>query len=212
MSIITAESLNVQPIEAERQTLVNRAKNIAVYDVETVAEADQILIALATGIANTKEALKPMRDSTTAAWKAGVELEKRLIGPLEDAKKELASRRGQCVKALEQAAQAAAEAASAALDKGDFEAADTLQSAAQNVVAKGPVSSREVWKGEVVDMGALIVAAAKNPDFHVLLLPNESAINKLASMYKDKLNVPGINPVSDFTSTARTATPKPWMK
>lgn len=51
---------------------------------------------------------------------------------------------------------------------------------------------RETWKAEVVDLKALVAAAAKEPRWAALLAPNVTAINQMARALKSELKVPGI--------------------
>jgi hypothetical protein len=66
--------------------------------------------------------------------------------------------------------------------------------------AKAPevagLTSRETWKGVVMDIRELIKAAAENPDaYSGLLEANQTAIDARARAEKDKLRIPGVKPV-----------------
>jgi hypothetical protein len=54
------------------------------------------------------------------------------------------------------------------------------------------IVTREVWKGEVVDVAKLVQAAAANPQWVNLLVPNNTAVQQLARALKGAMNVPGI--------------------
>lgn len=204
--IITAESVNIESITERNYSRLDMAKNLVVLTVEDIQEADKILVGLSADISAAKAALKPMRDSTTTAWKAGTELEGRIVKPLEEAKKSLADRRGLAFKRIqEEAAAAVAEK----LDEGDMEGAEDLMLSAP-VIASNGVSSRDTWKAEGWDIEALIKAAAKSPKtFARFLQFNESALNTEARMQKDKFDVPGCKAIQGFSATVRTAA-KPY--
>ena len=200
--IITAETLPVKRLESERDEVISAAKDLVIETTSDIEIADSYLVKLAKGIDTAKAALKPMRDSTTAAWKAGTELEKRLVGPMEEAKKLLANRRGEAWKRI---TDEAAVLASVAMDAGDF---DNLPAAPE--VAKQGVTSGEIWKAEVVDMKAFLEYCLQHPDrAGAFLIPNESALNQMAKILKDTFDIPGCRLVKSYSSTVRTK-PGEW--
>jgi len=199
--IITAESVNAISITERTYTRLEMAKSIIIETVEDVAQADAILSGLSADITAAKLALKPMRDSTTAAWKAGTELEGRIVKPLEEAKKELSGRRGAAVARIKEDA---AERQAEALDRGDF---DTVVPVPE--IAPSMVSSRETFSAELVDLKELVKAANYDPRFLSFLKLDESALNKEAANHKDNFNVPGCKLVRGYSSTVRTVA-KPY--
>lgn len=54
------------------------------------------------------------------------------------------------------------------------------------------VTYRDNWGGEVVDINALIVAAAENPMYRSLLMINQPALTQMARAMKENLNIPGV--------------------
>ncbi len=67
------------------------------------------------------------------------------------------------------------------------------------------ISSRGVWKGEVIDKMALIKYVAANPQFANLIEPNDKAINAMAKALKENLNVDGVRVWEEKTIAARSA-------
>lgn len=191
--IITAESVNVHGIEERYYNRLEMAKNIIIDSVQDVEQADAILVGLSADISAAKLALKPMRDSTTAAWKAGTELEGRIVKPLEEAKKLLASRRGEAVTKIKQAV---AEEQALLLDEGNFDEVIPVP-----VIASSGVSSREVFSVEVFDIKDLVKAAALDPRFLAFLTFDQSALNKEAATHKENFSVPGCKLIKGFSST-----------
>lgn len=194
--IITAESVNVNGIEERYYNRLEMAKNIIIESPQDVEKADSILVGLSADISAAKLALKPMRDSTTAAWKAGTELEGRIVKPLEEAKKLLAGRRGEAVARIKQAA---AEEQAALLDEGNFDEIVPFP-----VIASSGVSSREVFSVDVFDIKDLVKAAALDPRFLAFLTFDQSALNKEAATHKENFNVPGCKLIRGFSSTVHT--------
>lgn len=194
--IITAETLPVKRLESERDEVISAAKDLVIETTSDIEIADSYLVKLAKGIDTAKAALKPMRDSTTAAWKAGTELEKRLVGPMEEAKKLLANRRGGAWKRI---TDEAAILASVAMDQGDF---DNLPATPE--VTKQGVSSRETYSAECVSLKELVQAAAKDDIYLGLLQANGPALNKMATINKDDFHIPGCKLIKGFSSTVRT--------
>ncbi|HMN09341.1 MAG TPA: hypothetical protein PKC83_11195 [Gemmatimonadaceae bacterium] len=64
------------------------------------------------------------------------------------------------------------------------------------------ISYREQWRAEVVDLAALIRAAADNPQLVPLLLPNTTAVNGMARSLKGAMRVPGVRVYSERTVAA----------
>lgn len=114
----------------------------------------------------------------------------------EQAKAESAERKKR--EALERKAKAA-EA------KGQMEKAEALRDSSEKeysapvapvcapdpIVAKGP-SFREVWKGQVLDVEALMKAILDKRAPQNLLIVDQSALNSFAKGVKDTLPVPGV--------------------
>jgi hypothetical protein len=59
------------------------------------------------------------------------------------------------------------------------------------------------WRGEVTDFAELVKAAAADPQYLNLLLPNGPAINALAKAMKSNLRVPGLLAVESDTVRSR---------
>ena len=65
------------------------------------------------------------------------------------------------------------------------------------------VYTRDVWKGEVTDMTALIAAAASGKAPPTLLQANQTAINALAKSLCDTMNIPGLRAYCDKVPAGR---------
>lgn len=65
------------------------------------------------------------------------------------------------------------------------------------------VSFRDNWRGEAVDLLALVKAIAAGTQPIGLVQVNQPALNQLARAWKDKLAVPGVRAVNDRTTATR---------
>ncbi len=65
------------------------------------------------------------------------------------------------------------------------------------------VYTRDVWKGEVTDMKALIAAAASGKAPATVLQGNQTAINALAKSLRDTMDIPGLRAYCDKVPAGR---------
>ena len=95
------------------------------------------------------------------------------------------------------------ERARKAQEKGQTEKAEALKADAESVTAVAVqvqsatpdvsgVNIRKQWKGRVVDKHAMVIAAATNPNVENLLVPDESALNKLAVATSGEFIIAGV--------------------
>ena len=57
------------------------------------------------------------------------------------------------------------------------------------------ISVRETWSARVVNFAALVAAASKTPAYLALLTANQTALDQQARSLKERMNVPGVEPV-----------------
>jgi vacuolar-type H+-ATPase subunit H len=96
-------------------------------------------------------------------------------------------------------------------DKGQADEARALREQAPVVVpAAAPpppkaagTHTRESWTAEVVDKMALIKAVAEGRANHMLIEPNQSALNKQAAALKGALDIPGVEPRRQLSVVSR---------
>lgn len=65
------------------------------------------------------------------------------------------------------------------------------------------ISTREVWKAEVVDLSSLVAAVASGRQPAILLLPNQVALNQMARAQKHMLAIPGVKAVVEHIMPVR---------
>lgn len=102
-------------------------------------------------------------------------------------------------------------AAAAAAASAQFEA-EVIQATAQVITApaiqsEAPkvagISKRVTWDAEVVSIVELCAYIAKNPEMSELVTPNTKALKAMATAMKDKLAIPGVNPISKESLASR---------
>ena len=99
--------------------------------------------------------------------------------------------------------------------KGQFEKAAALEGAADSVpiaeVAEPPkargISTRESWKANVVDKGALVQAVADGKVPLDVLDVNMTVLNQMARALKSNLHYPGVEAVREDIVSARSGLP-----
>lgn len=100
-------------------------------------------------------------------------------------------------------------------DRGDAKRAAEHERAAEEVAAAAPVraapqakaegiSTRQVWKAEVVDFDALVQAVADGTTPQRFLSANTTELGKLARALQNDAKVPGVRFYSETSVTARS--------
>lgn len=99
----------------------------------------------------------------------------------------------------------------AAEAQGDLAAADLLRAQQSTVLAvvepvatPSGISYRETWHARVVDLAALVQAAASHPPYVALLLPDMRALNGMAKSLKRRFHVPGVEAYATKDVAARS--------
>lgn len=151
--IISTEQVDMTPMQITRDSLTDRAKSLIVATPEDVQEADQILLVLASSITMATEKFRPIRDSTTKAWRDGIELEKSIIGPLEDAKKALSQKRGAAVRAIADAAAEKARLERERLRREEEERRLTVAAEEERLAAEA-LTKAATQRGEAAQLSA----------------------------------------------------------
>ena len=65
------------------------------------------------------------------------------------------------------------------------------------------ISTREVWKAEVLDFAALVAAVASGQQSIAFLLPNQTALDGMARAQKGVLAIPGVKAVVKYVMPVR---------
>jgi len=215
MNQIVIQNPEPLALRGESVPMVEAAKSLAIM---SAADREQAA-ATERGLTKFEQLIaahyKPIKQAIDASKKTVLEQERAYLAPVQEAKgivkaKELAwdleqqriadEERRKVEAALREKAEAERKLEAAALKaQGDKKAAKELLKApivVPQVKIEAPVvagqSIRETWTAEVIDMGAFIAAAGKNPELHHLLEPNEQAIKRMAREQKAGMNVPGV--------------------
>lgn len=190
----------------------------------------ELISAIVTMQRGVKDLFADAKRDANKAHKSVVAAEKKLLVPL-DAAKRMASGKLDVYEAeqrrIQQEAQRAAEKkvreaeeerqlqdAIDAEEAGDPEQADAIlnEPVAPPVVhVSAPiaqvqgVSSRTTWHAEVTNLLQLVQFVAEHPEFINYLQHNGSALNQTARAQQAAMNVPGVKAVSETTRAVRTA-------
>ncbi len=123
----------------------------------------------------------------------------------EAIKAEMARRKAEEEEKLKQAAELEAAGAQDEADQVMAEALEEVEKPMDVYVPPPPtprvdlngMASRTTWKAQVYDLKALCLAIGTGKASINLVLPNESALNKMAIALHEQMNVPGVKAVSE---------------
>ena len=228
--MITIERPQPPSIVAELAPLVSAAHEFDVVDVETNGKALERIKALRSGEKIIHEHFEPSRKSADRTKKEIISLRDALINPLAEARtiydrKADVYEEGERQKAAAEQRRLQAEAqkredeiqlmdAIEAEGRGDTQERDAIMAEAPStpVVTVAPqvatvkgVSKRTTWSAEVHDLHKLIKYVAEHAEWVNLLLPNQTALNKLSVAQRDALRIPGVRAVSQSVRGTRVS-------
>lgn len=216
-------------MESTGKVIVAVAHAMVVKDQETHGQALEFLKSTAAKRKVVEEAFAEPKSAAWKAHKAIVELEKKLVQPCDDARRIVADKasryEAECRRREEEERRRLEAEARKAEEDRILAEAEIAESFGDDVTAEAilsqpvepmpvavpterakveGVSSRELWRVEIVDLAALVRAAANNPAFVALLMPNMPALNALARATKQLMNVPGVKAVAEKSLAVRT--------
>lgn len=217
-------------VEGEAKSLAARAACFEVTDAGTYAAGAELRKACKAALAEIADVFRPMAKAADEAHKRVLVQERRFKAPVEEADRQLAARMVTWQTAeerrvreerarLEEAArreeeerlvavavdleaEGSPEEAAAVMEEASSMPAPIVQVASAVPKVAG-LSSREAWKAEVVDINALIEAAATRPELRALLMPNTVAIGQMARALKSAARIPGVRVYAERTHTVR---------
>jgi len=211
-------------------TWPERARRTNVTDQVTYDLATEDLVVMAQLEKRIIEHHKPIKDAAFKAHKVAVAAERRLLDPLEEARKiyspkiiawdqeqeriraEAQRKADEEAERLEQEAriQAAvdAEAQGATVAEQEVILQTPIVQARPVVPAtyqkSSAVTPRKNWKARVKDFKALVKAVAEGKASINLLQPNDAALNAKAKAEEDTMSLPGVEAYNDVGLTRRT--------
>lgn len=112
------------------------------------------------------------------------------------------------------AREAAEKKAREAEAKGKIEKAEELREQAATIIAPvvaptapklSGISTRDNWKAEVTDLVALAKYVGEHPEMASLIVANQSALNSMARVQKDAMQIPGVAVKNDTIMASRAA-------
>ena len=163
-------------LEQQRDPIVRAANAVLVHDDATYKIAAEILT---TQIKPMQKAIvkgcDPVRASTTKAWQAALDLEKKLLSPLKQAETLIKTKMSDHQEEVAQQRQ------------------DQVEFLPSSVIPSAPgTSTRKTWHAEVVDLQALIAAVAKGEAPATLLKVDEARLKKVVNSLDGEVDYPGV--------------------
>ena len=220
--------MNEQEIQAQLPELATKEAAIQVVDAASYTSAAAEVKVAKQFQKNIKDFFAPLKQKAHEAHKAITQKEKETLKPVEDfckkiqqkmiswqseqdriRREEEAMLREEQRKLEEEARLAEAAEAEAA---GDTELAqDILEEEIEvapvmvqdNTPKVSGLFTRETWKAEVTDMGALVKYVAENPAWFHLLTVNTKELNSLAKSQKSAMAIPGVRAFAEKTMVTK---------
>jgi vacuolar-type H+-ATPase subunit E/Vma4 len=212
-----ATELALVPIEEKTLTLCQKAQALKVIDQISHDAAAELYLGLSALEKEISALHDPSIAACFAAHKAAIAAKQKLVGPVEQAKRiikpkitswedeqrriqaELQRQAEKQARKIEEEARLALAVQAEQQGATEETVAEIIETPVQIVVpvvaptfqkVKG-FTSRAYYSCEVVNFAALVQAAALNPNMMCYLLPNDSALNKLADSMKETFKLPG---------------------
>lgn len=215
--VIDRPEHEVARIEHLTDPLVVRAGAISI-DSDTVYEQAAAFLRDCKAMQkDIKDTLEPAIHAAHVAHKEMTSVRARLLEPVVSAEKVVKGKMARFVEIQERAAREeqrrAEQAARAAEEERRLREAEHLEAAgeaeAAEAVLDAPivtpsvrpqaappkaagVSTRKKYRAKVVDLEALIRAAAEQPALRAYLVPNQQTLDAVASSLKEGFSVPGV--------------------
>ena len=219
---------DTQQVDRETSSISGRAKALAIADRAQYESAAELLKAVKSISKQIDEMFDASIKAAHSTHKTLLAAKAAQQEPVNGAEREIKAKMAAWAEAERLRAEAEArrlaeearkaeearlleEAAAAEMD-GDDNAGAILEEAASvaapvmavaDTTKVAGVSHRSIWQAEVVDLGALVKAAALRPDLVPLLLPDQTALNRMASALRGNLSIPGVRPVEKRVVSVR---------
>ena len=210
-------------MEVKTLGIPEQARAITVKDNSSMAKANTMLMDIRSLRKEIQDTFRPLAEKAHQAHKAIVQKQKDAEAPLIEAENYLKPairafmdeqerlRRKEEARLREEARKAEEEQrfqeALVAEQEGNHEEAEELLNEAPGFIPQPVVTSdipavdmrlfRRKWKARVVNLRALVQAAAQNEFLLPYLIANEPALNQLARAQQGMMNVPGVEAQSE---------------
>lgn len=205
-----------QELETQGNSLSARVSGLAITDEKSNTEATLLLKSVREMRVRIEDTFKPAVSAAKKAYDEARGLRDTFLRPVEMAETTLRQKIGVFVQAenkrLADIAAADAKEREKEIRKAERKAERTgapvvLPPAAAPVATKvaspAGVSHTVRWSAEVLDIKALCKAVADGKVMPELVSANMPALNKMAQLAKDKLNIPGVRAVSTTSTVIR---------
>jgi len=211
--------MNDVQLQQQVSPVVARAGNIIVQNAEQYGTAADFLKMVKEAQKKVKEYFEPMKTNAHQAWKEICNKENRMLDPLgkaesevktkmltyqriEEEKRQAEQRRLQAIadekarKERERLEKEAAKLKTPELREQRLAEAETVIAPVIQVQTETPkvagISTRKIWKSEVVSKIDFVKAAATDPNILALLEIDVAKLNKIAQATKGQIQYPGV--------------------
>ena len=199
--------------------IIEKANAIMLQGSGDYREAAEFLKRVKETQKNIKDFFGPLKKKAHEAWKTICDREKSLVDPLNKAEqvtktKMLNYQRAEEEKRLAEERKLQAEAEAKAqrereklikqaeklktpeLREQRLAEAEEIEAPVVKIEKEAPkvegISTRKIWKAEVVNKVALIKASLENPMLIPFITVDQSALNKYAASTKGEIEIPGV--------------------
>ena len=230
----SSELVIVQPDTTEalaaNDDATTKAQALVVDSEDSHRSGLELVAAIVTMSRGVKELFAEAKRDANKAHKSVVAAEKKLLTPLDDAKRTASGKLDVYEaeqKAIQEVAQRAAEKKARAAEEerqlqdaiAAEEAGDDDQAAAimaepveapvvhvpAAVASVAGINRRVTWKAEVTNLLQLVGYVAEHPEMANLLSANGVALNQMARSQQSAMRIPGVKAVSETSRAVRTA-------
>ena len=218
-------------LRQEVSPVLAKAVNIAVQNAEQYSYAADFLKMLKEAQRKVKDYFEPMKTNTYQAWKEVCAKENQMLEPLgkaeseiktkmlnyqriEEEKRQAEQRRLQAIadeqarKEKERLEREAAKLKTPELKEKRLAQADAVISPIIEIQPETPkvsgISTRKIWKAEVVSKIDFVKAAVNDQNILALLEIDVAKLNKIAQATKGQISYPGISFYEETIMSSRT--------
>jgi len=214
---------DVKIVQAETVELQTQIKQLQVVDQESFDRANSLLKETKAKIKIFEDKLDPIKKKAYAAYKDVLDLIKELTDPLIKIQNILKGKIGPYLQEQERKRQEAIEKARKEAEEKRLKDAEVLEeqglteeaeklidkrtrintSEVAPKIDKGGTYTVTKWHAEVTDKAALIEAVATGRTDSEVLIPNMPHLNRLATIHKENMKIPGVKAVSEVSVGVR---------
>jgi hypothetical protein len=214
MEIVSSEKK--QELEKQNNSLLEKVEALSIDSEQHNTNATLFLKEIKKMRVNVNDTFKPAVSAAKNAYDEARALRDNFLKPIENAERVIRQKIGLWVQAenkrLTEIAAAEAKAREKEIKKAEKKAEKTgkpidmpqpIAPIKTKVSTPAGISHTVRWSAEVTDIVALCKAIGAGKVMPELVLPNIPALNKLAQVSKENLNIAGVKAVSTVSTSVR---------